>query len=127
MKPKMRQFLLLCATLTLAAAQNEIDIFNTKIWPALKGGGAPAGTFQCQAFPEDGIEDSGIYCDVFNTPPIAAIYFEAEELAGSLPTELGQLSDAYILYLSLNELTGTIPTQLESWEFLGLDLTDNKL
>ena len=53
---------------------------------------------------------------------------DANDLIGSIPSELGKLTQLQSLYLADNELTGSIPSELGEIRFLRkLELRNNKL
>ena len=53
---------------------------------------------------------------------------DANRLSGTIPSELGNLSDLSILSLDTNELSGTIPSELGSLsDLIGLSLESNQL
>jgi Leucine-rich repeat (LRR) protein len=59
---------------------------------------------------------------------VSELYLHSNELTGSIPTEIGNLSNLGYLYLNNNELTGTIPTELGNLSNLKyLHLYSNKL
>ncbi|MEN8219751.1 MAG: Calx-beta domain-containing protein, partial [Pseudomonadota bacterium] len=56
------------------------------------------------------------------------LYLHSNQLTGTIPSELGNLSKLTRLYLSSNQLTGTIPSELGNLSKLTkLNLSDNKL
>jgi Leucine-rich repeat (LRR) protein len=59
---------------------------------------------------------------------VSKLYLESNELTGTIPTELGNLSNLTRLSLSSNKLTGTIPTELGNLSNLTrLSLSSNQL
>ena len=56
------------------------------------------------------------------------LYLDGNALTGSIPAELGQLSSLKLLFLDNNDLTGSIPTQLgQLSELTTLKLSQNQL
>ena len=63
-----------------------------------------------------------------NLTNLTGLYLIRNQLSGSIPTELGNLTNLTALNLSFNELSGSIPTELGSLTNLtGLNLRDNQL
>ncbi|MBZ5586965.1 MAG: leucine-rich repeat domain-containing protein [Acidobacteriia bacterium] len=63
-----------------------------------------------------------------NLTNLQFFYLSTNKLAGSIPTQLGSLSKLQYLWLNGNKLTGSIPTQLGNLTSLQhLDLGDNQL
>jgi hypothetical protein len=69
----------------------------------------------------------GITCNSTNTA-VQKIYLSYNTLSGTIPPELGNLSNLYDLYLSENHLRGSIPPELGNLTGLWLlDLSENNL
>ena len=63
-----------------------------------------------------------------NLTALTDLYLFSNQLTGSIPTQLGNLTALTHLYLFNNQLTGSIPTQLENLTALThLYLSDNQL
>ena len=63
-----------------------------------------------------------------STNRIITLNLGNNQLAGTIPTELGELTDLTRLHLTINSLTGTIPTELGELTVLySLNLFDNEL
>ena len=64
-----------------------------------------------------------------NLTNLLQLYLWSNNLEGSIPSELGNLSELVVLYLDKNELTGTIPTELGKLPNLrnNLGLSQNQL
>ena len=59
---------------------------------------------------------------------VTALHLSVNELSGTIPAELGSLSNLEFLDLSVNELSGTIPAEMGNLSNLTwLDLSDNQL
>ncbi|KAK3274158.1 hypothetical protein CYMTET_17643 [Cymbomonas tetramitiformis] len=59
---------------------------------------------------------------------VYSLELDQNSLTGTVPTELGMLSEVYRLYMSKNSLTGTVPTELGMLsEVHHLLLNDNML
>ena len=59
---------------------------------------------------------------------VTDLLFYDNQLTGTIPTQLGQLTELQYLNLNNNELSGTIPTELRRLTKLtGLDLGNNRL
>ena len=59
---------------------------------------------------------------------VTTLYLSDNQLTGSIPGELGNLSNLESLYLSFNQLSGAIPGELGNLSSLeSLDLSDNQL
>ena len=63
-----------------------------------------------------------------NDGRVTELALDSNQLTGTIPTELGNLTDLQGLYLDFNQLTGTIPPELGNLSSLtGLYLADNQL
>ena len=70
---------------------------------------------------------AGVQC-VEETESVDRLEFEGNRLAGTIPTELGHLTELEFLYVEQGNLGGTIPTELgQLSNLLGLDLDYNYL
>ena len=47
-----------------------------------------------------------------NLSSLRELYLQNNQLTGSIPTQLGNLSNLWLMFLGRNQLTGSIPTQL---------------
>ena len=67
--------------------------------------------------------------DIGGTPlRVVGLRLDKKELSGSIPPELGDLSNLVTLFLSQNELTGEIPPELSNLSnLITLRLDDNQL
>ena len=79
------------------------------------------------AMPGTECDWSGVDCDGRNTT-VEMILLDSNHLNGSLPSELGNLSNLSSLYLYDNQLRGCIPVSLGNcYELLYLRIDDNEL
>lgn len=59
---------------------------------------------------------------------VTALLLSSNQLTGSIPPQLGNLTNLWWLYLNSNQLTGSIPSQMGNLIYLqGLDLASNQL
>lgn len=69
-----------------------------------------------------------IPAELGNITMLASLTIEGNSLSGPLPPELGNFTDVYNIDISDNQLTGTIPTQVGNLSSLRLlDLSGNQL
>ena len=72
-----------------------------------------------------GVELWGVCYSIENT---TALYFNNNQLTGSIPPEIGNLTNLYGLSLYNNQLTGSIPSEIGSLtNLIYLRLNDNQL
>ncbi|NIN35066.1 MAG: hypothetical protein GTN53_27740, partial [Candidatus Aminicenantes bacterium] len=79
-------------------------------------------------FNDPGTENTwyGVTCNVDNTQ-VDRIELNSNNLVGTIPADLDQLTHLYILTLSSNQLTGTIPDLGSLTNLIGFDLYYNQL
>jgi Leucine-rich repeat (LRR) protein len=126
----MRKSLLACALLLAASAHAAIPQSQRDALVALyqsTNGQAWVGKLNWLGAPGTECTWYGVTCGDGETS-VHQINLSANNLVGTLPPQLGQLSDLQSLYLVNNELTGRIPDEfgnLKKLEYLGL--SDNHL
>jgi Leucine-rich repeat (LRR) protein len=70
----------------------------------------------------------GVICDIGSPRHVIQLSLASNRLSGTLPPELGRLTDLQVLGLSSNQLTGSIPSELEQLtNLLELSLNNNQL
>ena len=79
-------------------------------------------------WPFEGTLKGSIPAELGQLTNLSSLYLNRNELTGSIPAELGQLTNLRRLYLQNNELTGSIPAELGQLTNLNiLALYDNEL
>ena len=70
----------LVALLACAARASDLALLNSQIWPALRGGGAPAGTFECNNVAECISSENCLFCKSGNQ--VVEMRFAQKDLQG---------------------------------------------
>ena len=95
-------------------------------WEGVSLGGRPARVIRI-ALPDRGLSGT-IPGELGNLSNLRRLYLDDNQLSGEIPGELGNLSNLEWMNLWLNQLTGTIPPELGSLSGLGyLYLSGNQL